>query len=335
MHISGRRLLVLLALFALTSCGSDKKEEKVPAIKNTSSGCGKEFLVRDKELSSVSYQTADSILERPFISLAAFPEKKGKLFFDETVEALERNAVINAIDFLDTNPLFRPEPALFRLMKIRGADALSVRTWLEERVQYVVGDQFSAEKIVEIDKNHQFENPGILPPSICDGSDSNRQTLVMANIGAIYYLQGKKKGVLSGIRAEGIGLIPFSSPRAGILIVGAGLLGVVPAGQPNATKVFQLATLLHEARHSDGNKESAGFLHAVCPEGHDYAYRRACDSSTNGAYTIDFLSIKSMMNSCGNCSAREMSVLRTLYFDGASRVLPGATEWDDTPEGHR
>jgi hypothetical protein len=201
-------------------------------------------------------------------------------------------------------------------------------------VQYIIDNETDGGRLVDVSKNHQFENPGVLPPAIRDGA--NKGGVVMANVGALFYLMGKKKGDLKGLRADGLGTIPFTSPRSGILMIGDGLIGVVPSNQPNAVRAFQLATLLHEARHSDGNRETTGFLHAKCPVGHDYAGQSACDDNLNGPYIIDALATKAMMNSCQGCSAVERSNLRILYLDSESRVNPTArTEWDDAPEGRR
>jgi len=258
----------------------------------------------------------------------------GRIFFDSSLTGKERGAIETALGFLESNQLLNSEQRLLNIMKIGRGDARTVRDWLETRVQYVINDSTSASKLVSVSKNHQFENPGILPPAFREGA--NKGSVVMANVGALFYLMGKKKGELLGINADGVGTIPFTSPRAGILIIGDGLLGVVPANQPNAVRAFQLATLLHEARHSDGNKETAGFLHAKCPAGHDYAGQSACDDNLNGPYRIDSLTTKALMNSCVGCSAVERSNLRILYLDSETRVNPTArTEWDDAPEGRR
>lgn len=305
----------LLAAFVLASCGQKDNE---PA----------------KIATPVVDQPEEYVDPRSPVSDA---RSVGRIYLDGTLKPSERGAIVTALGFLETNPLASADTRLLEIMKLPAGDHRAMLSWLEERVQYILTPRTSSSKIVNVRKNHRFENPGVFPPAFL-GEDTvaAKGKLVMANLGVIFYLQDKKKGELRGLLADGIGTVQFTSPRAGVLMIDAGLLGVVPADYPNAVKVFQLSTLLHEARHSDGNRQTTGFLHAKCPESHRYAKQFACDDNLNGPYTIDALATKTMMESCQGCTDEEIGILRMQYLDFENRVLPGATlNWDDAPEGRR
>lgn len=266
-------------------------------------------------------------------------KSSGRIMFDGTLSSKERGAIVTALDLLDANPLMNASTELLRMMKVNSGDSRSIRAWLEERVQYILTPRTNDKKIVTVSKTHEFENPGIFPKAFLDlfpKANAEKGMLIMSNPGAVIYLIDKKNKVLRGLLADGIGTIPFSSPRAGIIMIDKGLLVIVHPKFPNAAKAFQLATLLHEARHSDGNKETTGFLHAKCPKGHKFEGLSACDDNLNGPYSIDSLVTKALLDSCEDCSAQEEGILRVQYLEYAGRVLPGASAyWDDAPEGQR
>lgn len=267
------------------------------------------------------------------ISAQAKSSQAGRIYFDSKLSSQERAAISGSLAYLDQHQLLNADPKLLKAMNIQKGDARTVRAWLEARVQYIINASFSASKLFTISATHNFENPGVLPKQMLDGA--SKGGVVMANIGSLIYLLGKKTGSLKGLQANGIGTIAFTSPRAGVLMIGDGFLGMVPSSQPNTASSFQLISLLHEARHSDGNGPTTGFLHAKCPAGHDYANQSACDNNQNGPYLIDALAQKAFMLSCAQCSTTEKNTMRILYLDSLNRVIPDSSNWNDAPEGRR
>ena len=150
---------------------------------------------------------------------------------------------------------------------------------------------------------------------------------------------------LIGIKFRGVGRVPITSPRTGIIQIGDGLFhdGFFREELPKDSvvrKVFRIQTFFHEARHSDGTGKSIGFLHALCPPGHAYAGVNACDRNSNGPYTVGALMIEQLEKACPNCSTLEKETLQMLKLDGRSRIIPQkdgqpAQKWDAAPEeGH-
>lgn len=288
---------------------------------------------------------AVSLLALTLFSCAKEVEKKkfpmktrvGNIHFDNSVNEAEAGALVASLEHLAENRLLNADPRLLGILNVKSSDGPTVRTWLEERVQLIVGEGFKLNRFTAVEERYAFENPGVLPDAWKDRTNEEKEgTLVMANYGALAYLLGKEKSVLVGLdTSTSLGRLRFTSPRTGMLIIGEGLLKVVPGGNPLAERAFQLSTLLHEARHSDGNGKSLGFVHAKCPAGHSFAGVNACDEAANGPYIIDALAMKSMLDTCLACSASERAIMEGQVADSAGRVLNRDLVWDDRPEGRR
>ena len=265
----------------------------------------------------------------------------GNIYFDAALTAKERGAFVTAMAYLDQTPLTNANADLLNILHVGGSSA-SVHGWLEDRVQYIVNDDTDGSKLGKSDlRGFSYPNPGVYGSP--DGKFANHEDgpqTIMLNIGAALYTTGKQQSFLWQINGDGMGEKLMTSPRTGILMVGEGLF-MAPAKYPNFVKIFHLGTLLHEARHSDGNGKTAGFFHANCtsddPDMAPYKGKAACDHSTNGPYTIGALATQALMNSCASCSETEKNALYGLYLDYKSRVIrDGQTQaWDDAPEGRR
>ena len=264
----------------------------------------------------------------------------GHINLDGSLSRKERGAFVAAMDYLDQSQVTNANPQLLQMMGIASFDSFTVRQWLEDRIEYIVPESVNVnQKLGILQKNYtNYENPGVFPPGFSRGQQSlndSKGQVIMSNLGAIVYLTAKDQGWLVGLHADGVGTVPFTSPRVGLLQVGSGLF-LLPANLPNLVKIFHLTTLIHESRHSDGNRTGTGFLHDKCPSG-DYAGELACDHNSNGPYEIEALATKEFLLSCASCSTRERQVLRLLYGDVSSREIIDATTtaWDPTPEGKR
>ena len=208
-------------------------------------------------------------------------------------------------------------------------------SWLAQRAQVIVAENFTPDRntIRVIREQHFFRNREL--PEIEQGRTpprGGRVKLVMSNLGAGIYFFGKSSGAILGLAIPGLNTITVNSPRAGIFQIGEGhflpLLRRSGGTENNtyANSLMRLTTFFHEARHSDGNGPSLGFMHAVCPEGHDYAGYNACDANTNGPYTVGAVFLKSVIANCAACSEAEKEALRNAYTDSFSRMILSAEQ---------
>lgn len=259
---------------------------------------------------------------------------------------------------------------LIKVMELKPKETLS--SWLEDRVKYIIEEDFFNKPglfkiypLVREKKNVSYPNGHVYPEALDailgdflnmelfdDGKSLNTtesSTVVMTNIGASLYIQGKLKKELLALRfTENKSFfkkkVLITSPRIGIIQIGEGLFQ--PDVRPNAlyanalsNRLHRIATFLHEARHSDGNGKTLGFIHPKCPPGHSYEGKNACDSSINGPYVIGAQAAVDAIKWCGDkCSIQEKTMLRVMALDSFSRLINPSKEnttktlWDATPE---
>lgn len=125
------------------------------------------------------------------------------------------------------------------------------------------------------------------------------------------------------------------------ILINSSRIGIVQLGEafPTLGTIWQLNTLVHEARHSDCSggiyasdierlkndqlplNHACGHIHDICPLGHDLEGEYACDSHAWGAYAIESIYAAGIAFSCGNCSETEKSVSEQILIDSASRLL--------------
>jgi hypothetical protein len=163
----------------------------------------------------------------------------------------------------------------------------------------------------------------------------------MLNVGAGIYNAGKSIQRLGHLDVWGTGPVYVTSPRAGLIQLGdPDLFGETSDISP-AYSAFLLTVLFHEARHSDGNRKTAGFLHAICPDG-TYQGLAACDRNLNGPYSVEAALMKSFIANCDSCQAGHVEKLKLILADTLSRIIKSTVvqgqtvmsdNWDDTPEG--
>jgi len=92
------------------------------------------------------------------------------------------------------------------------------------------------------------------------------------------------------------------------------------------SRVYRLSTLLHEARHSDGNGDHVTFGHSLCPKEHPYSGVEICDRSQNGPNSVaaDFIDL--YIKGCRSganaiCTDSELDRLEGLKLKNLSVVL--------------
>jgi len=262
----------------------------------------------------------------------------------------------------------KANPATLKTMNLFTLNAASATDWLNQRVNYIISEKalsvfnLLVKRVIYVErKDVDFPNADIIPYSmdkdiqknlveIQDGLNAEEGFTVMSNIGSALYLGGKNERQVYGMKVSRGFLhkserVAVTSPRAGIIQIGEGLFAPeLTVNKDNegalANSIFRLGTFFHEARHSDGNGKSLGFMHTICPVGHDYEGQAACDENLNGPYTVGALMMAEMAKSCDDqtCSEKDMQTLKLLVLDSANRILPvthkgeKSTEWDARPE---
>lgn len=231
-----------------------------------------------------------------------------------------------------------------KILGVQSVDSQSMYQWLTDRVQYIIDDREPIDKLkLDIAQNfYQYPNHGVIPdmelpgrgPVLLDKIESHTANqgavTVMSNIGTVLYLAGKSANQLLQVK------IPLSlfksdkilvtSPRTGVIQIGEGLfmkkfMFNEKDSEAVSNSLSRLLTFFHEARHSDGNGKSTGFLHALCPQGHDFAGLSACDRNLNGPYTVGKIMAKEFLKACSDCSESEKEKIRLNMIDSESRVL--------------
>ena len=173
---------------------------------------------------------------------------------------------------------------------------------------------------------------------------SSNIVTVMMNLGASLYLTGKNPkdtGSTGSTQRVEYSLTVndsaylINTPRVGIIQIGKGLFtaSLIKSSPTDsmANAFIRLAVFFHEARHSDGNGDNAGFPHALCTSG-DYKDHYACEMNTNGPYAVQATLARLMRDACTDCTADEKEGMRLLMVDYQSRLQPGAQYSDQRPE---
>lgn len=260
------------------------------------------------------------------------------------------------------------DEAMPETLKLMGLETLtneSATQWLNARVKYIVSEkstsklsQFFYNNVYVSQKNIDYPNPTIIPYPNQDlvipeknpvNHSGDEPTTILNNLSSSFYIGGKLERSIYAMKisrgffkkAERVEVL---SPRAGIVQIGEGFFDIdleVNREDINAyaNRIFRYSALFHEARHSDGNGESLGFLHAVCPKGHDYEGALACDEMLNGSYAIQAQMIRELSKTCeDNCSERDKQMLKLVAIDSANRILlkthkgEKTKAWDPKPE---
>jgi hypothetical protein len=160
-------------------------------------------------------------------------------------------------------------------------------------------------------------------------------SVVMSNHGSPLYFYGQKLNK-NFVPEPGM-TIPILGPRIGVLEFGPALFDpdFLPRGDVQgafANSLSRVSTLVHEARHSDGNGDSLSFKHGYCPSGHDYEYQRVCDGFKNGSYALGGLIEIDLIKACDSslCTEIDINRMRAEAMDSLNRVAT-TKKGDGTP----
>ena len=269
-----------------------------------------------------------------FLLLAPLCFAQDQLQFASDVPAEQVAAIRADLDYLKPLRFGAQDPEALATLGLEELSGASLGVWLRERVRYIVAENFDASDASSMASSsflypNPFDTPILeVPPPAPPAAAKPRFTMAV-NLGASLYFGGKISGFLFLTELPGLGTVEVRSPRVGIVQVGRGLFENVltrfgwtaRTGETAAGRLIRLGALFHEARHSDGNGQSLGFFHAVCPPGHDYAGRMVCDRSLNGAYAVGGLVERNLLKECQDCSVGEREALRLYTYDSFNRII--------------
>ncbi|MGZ3725875.1 MAG: hypothetical protein ACXWQQ_08740 [Pseudobdellovibrio sp.] len=261
--------------------------------------------------------------------------------FASSVDGGQKKLIVNDLFYLANQTALTPDTKLQGLMGLQSNDGLTVLNWVANRVTQIVPENFDLKSNIYVANDSYFPEPSDLPvinmptKTPDDGKNGSGPTVstIMSNIGSGIYYAGKMQHAMLGLNIDGK-KIDMTSPRMGILKVGAGLFQTdliikAPADSVLA-RVFRISTLVHEARHSDGRGASLGFLHTACPDGHRLAGYAACDLSSNGPYTVGAQFMAMMAQSCKECQPSDIEMINKMSADSFDRIVaPAPSSTDD------
>lgn len=206
--------------------------------------------------------------------------------------------------------------------------------WLGQRVRIIIGEDFPVS-----DRTYRVANPTPFTPVLFAEKRAFSPfaaTTVALNRGADLYLKARNSNYSYFLDLD-VGLTQIYSPRVGIMQIGEGLFTVQGFREAPinsfGNSLARNTTLVHEARHSDGNGDNVAFPHAQCPSWMDgYANEYACEGYINGPYAIQTAMMNYFRLSCTQCGQLELSGMDTSIADYRSRLLSGAVFQDIRPE---
>jgi len=284
------------------------------------------------------------------------PPAPSWLQYDQTVKPELKTAIERDMETLSTIQVNYKDPEFLKLFGFsHEPTAAMLEAWLKERFKVVMQDFDWDSQVLPLNPIAEFPDslevpfhetllvdesateatpegltaetaPAETAPSPTPAANSG-PVMIMANLGSAFYLTGRMHSSLSMLFLPGLPPLPVTSARIGVIQIGEGLF--LPRFQPNpenpgslSNSLFRLFTYFHEARHSDGNRKTLAFGHALCPEGHDYAKSHACDRNANGPYSVEANLGRALTNTYVKDMPRaEWNMLRMYYLDAFNRVI--------------
>jgi hypothetical protein len=263
---------------------------------------------------------------------------------DQEMPPMERQEIRMDFEFLSELEVDGSGDEMFQRI-FSGNDGSAVLRYVDERLNFILPDEVDLESrifvsqilrpILPIGLGQWSSHEGPLgdPPRDSEEGDVEEGPQIGAtNIGVALWF------VSEALRPErlsfefGEDLVKVDSPRVGIIMLGPGF-------SPRLNRLSRAGIFVHEARHSDCTgglpvsdleriaaglpplQESCGHSHAICPAGHDYAGLPACDQHAWGAYAVQNVFFKAVLESCDSCSEEERQIALAEYADSASRIL--------------
>lgn len=232
------------------------------------------------------------------------------------------------------------ESEITSMMSLDNSNGPSLLQWIEDRVSYVSGPVSNNEMQDGARFFSIISNRINLEPL-----SAVKVSTIAANLGSALYISAKKSGVRAQYDFSKSKTIDIRSPRVGLIILFEPYFDYKTFGintskeDAFSNSMARMSTLVHEARHSDGNNDSLGFPHVVCPGSKpEYKGSMACDKAENGAYAIEAALHKKFIAEClvRDCTLTEIAILKAYRADYLYRLLDGAgytaVSWDPNPE---
>lgn len=259
--------------------------------------------------------------------------------YSKEVTSEQRRIIENDFRLFKSSPLADPTGELSRLFHLENLETSELESWLSNRAKIIIDANHPINEgtIEVLDKfiiNWKKKQSKLGAETKPENLKTNIKTM-MQNVGTSLYKFGKEHDLKLGLQVQGLGLTEIQSPRVGLIQIGEIFFSNLYSNGTDADlsdfihMIHRITTLFHEARHSDGENSSLGFLHAQCPTGHDYEGSFACDKMANGPYRIGAQIMDSLTRACDNCSEGEKAFLMILRNDNLSRLLTDFPSFDE------
>lgn len=251
---------------------------------------------------------------------------------DPALTSDERSLLVSdlnkALDFQ-----VKVNPTSFYGKAFGAGDSSGVIQYLSDRVHYLIPESADLESRLSIP--HASSSSTNAPSPTSAGGLYTMAT----NVGTVLWFEALAAAPSELDFTLGDMRIPLTSSRVGIVQIGEGYT-LQKNGQYAFPQIVRIATLVHEARHSDctggisrsdlqklqngdiPENHSCGHLHVRCPAGHDYEGAFACDGEAWGAYSIQALYAAALVKNCSNCTAEEQNQALMIFSDSLNRVIP-------------
>ncbi len=228
-----------------------------------------------------------------------------------------------------------------------GTNGVNLHKYLDERINYFVPWTANIPDRV-------WGGPYFPPPAEVKDSNGNVIAALGAyNIGTDLFFVNMKYyfDYVTYYMLKGVTRLDLTHMRIGLIELGPRYFTRLDPQDKTkripTTRIERMAFLIHEARHSDctGGLNDAdhdrvrasrpiqnklcGYEHVKCPKGHKYENVDACENVKWGAYAVESVFLRAVVESCQNCSAAEIAEAKELFADRKSRVL----NWDQLMSG--
>ena len=260
---------------------------------------------------------------------AAPGSRYGGFTFGSDLTAGQVKIIKDDIDFMFQLPLMADHYGLSQMTEMKTVSGPDIHNWILNRLRFFISEGVNPDHLFSLTKQfYAYENSAMMPKLKSGISGTNQEndigSVIATNIGGSIYIIGKKQQTLGMATVNGKSM-PVLSPRVGIVQVPNTFFeGSEDASKQLIGRLLRITTLFHEARHSDGNGLSLGFLHDVCPKGDLLEGKLACDKMENGSYGLEARLQRVLSRNCVSCKTEDVEILRLMSLQNFSRLILSA-----------